>query len=252
MGPMAPEARWSHAKFSLVVHDECSSFGFVFNLTHKDHTVKALIDLDKAIENKFQKRIHTLRTDNGGEFINNKLQAYCQDRGITSTTSVAYSPELNGRAERRNRTHIEGARTMLKDSDLGKDLWGEALSTHIYIRNRCPSSILPGNITPYEKVFAQMPCINHLHIFGSKCFIKVPNETRSKLDDKAKECRLIRYEGDSIYVVVDADKKRLHSHNVIFIEGTATHSDSTRSTPMEFQTLEVETSEENDIDTHPT
>jgi len=148
MGLMAPEARWSHAKFSLVVHDECSSFGFVFNLTHKDHTVKALIDLDKAIENKFQKRIHTLRTDNGGEFINNKLQAYCQDRGITSTTSVAYSPELNGRAERRNRTHIEGARTMLKDSDLGKDLWGEAISTHVYICNHCPSNVLPDNITP--------------------------------------------------------------------------------------------------------
>ena len=39
-----------HAKFSLVVHDECSSFGFVFNLTHKDHTVKVFIDLDKVRE----------------------------------------------------------------------------------------------------------------------------------------------------------------------------------------------------------
>jgi len=203
MGPMAPEARWSHAKFSLVVHDECSSFGFVFNLTHKDHTVKVLIDLDKAIENKFRKRVHTLKTDNGGEFTNNELQTYCRDRGITSIMSVAYNPELNGHAERRNRTHIEGARTMLKDSDLGKDLWGEALSTHVYICNHCPSNTLPGNITPYEKVFGHAPSISHLRVFGSKCFIKVPDETRSKLDDKAKECRLIGYDGDSIYVVVD-------------------------------------------------
>ena len=160
IGPMNPEARWSHAKYSLVIHDECSSFGFIFNLMHKDHTGKVIISLDKVIENKFQKQVHTLRTDNGSEFINSELQNYCQDRGITSTMSVAYNPELNGHAERRNRTLVEGARTMLKDSDLGKDLWGEALLTHIYIRNRCPSSTLHGNLTPYEKVFGHAPSIN--------------------------------------------------------------------------------------------
>src|SRR5882724_3426180 len=134
MGPMNPEARWTHAKFSLIINDDCSGFGFVFNLKHKDETAKSIMELDKAIEMKFQKRVHTLRMDNGWEFVNHQLQEYCWDRGISSITSVAYNPELNGRAERRNRTHIEGARTMLKDSDLGKDLWGEALSTHVYIR----------------------------------------------------------------------------------------------------------------------
>ena len=92
---------------------------------------------------------------------------------------------------------------MLKDLDLGKDFWGEALSTHIYMCNHCPSNTLPGNITPYKKVFGHEPSISHLCVFGSKCFIKVPDETQSKLDDKAKECRLISYDGDSIYVVVD-------------------------------------------------
>src|SRR5882724_2864737 len=188
MGPMTPEARWSHTKFSLLIHDDNLSLGFAFNLTHKDQATKIIIRLDKVIENKFQMWVHTLKTDNGGEFINNKLQTYCQERGITSSTSVAYNPELNGHAERRNRTHIKGFRTMLKDSDLGKDLWGEALLTQIYIRNRCPSNTLPNNVTPYEKVFRHAPSIGHLHIFGSKCFIKVPDESRTKLYDKAKEC----------------------------------------------------------------
>jgi len=48
-------------------------------------------------------------------------------------TSVAYNPELNRHAERQNWTYIKGARKMLKDSELGKDLWGEAISTHKYI-----------------------------------------------------------------------------------------------------------------------
>src|SRR5882724_9276553 len=74
IGLMNPEAQWSHARFSLIVHDDCSTFGFTFHLTHKDHALKALIDLDKSIENKFQKQMHTLKTDNGGEFINAELQ----------------------------------------------------------------------------------------------------------------------------------------------------------------------------------
>ena len=110
---------------------------------------------------------------------------------------------------------------MLKDSKLGRDLWAEAISTHVYIWNRCPSSILPNGIMPYERVFSHAPSIGHLQVFGSKCFIKVPDETRIKLDDKAKECRLLGYEGDSIYVMVDADKKKQQSHNVIFVEGIA-------------------------------
>jgi len=100
IGPMISEARWSHAKFNLVIHDDCLNFGYVFNLTQKDHTAKIIIDLDKVIENKFQKWVHTLRTDNGGKSINAELQTYCQERGITSSTSVAYNPELNGHAER--------------------------------------------------------------------------------------------------------------------------------------------------------
>jgi len=211
----------SHDKFSLLINDNCSGFGFVFNMCHKDETTRAIIELDKVIEMKFQKRVHTLWTDNGGEFVNQQLQTYCQNHGISLVTSVAYNPELNGRAERQNQTHIEGARTMLKDLQLGKDLWGEAISTHIYIRNRCPSSILPNNITPYKKILGQPPSVDHLQVFGSKCLIKVPDENWSKLNDKALECRLISFEGDSIYIVVNSDKKRLRSHNVIFMEEKA-------------------------------
>jgi len=134
---------------------------------------------------------------------------------------VAYNPELNGRAERRNQMHMERSSTILKDSQFGKDLCGEAMSTHIYIWNRCPSSILPNYITPYKRVFGHLPSIGHLHVFGSKCFIKVPEETRTKLDDKALECRLIGFEGDSIYMVVNSNKKKLQSCNVIFVESIA-------------------------------
>src|SRR5882724_1478451 len=172
--------------------------------------------------------------DNGGEFVNTQLQMHCQEHGISLITSIAYNPELNGQAERRNHMHIEGTRTMLKNSELGKDLWAEAISTHIYICNRCPSSILINEITPFERVFGHALSIGHLRVFRSKCFIKIPDENRTKLDDKAKECRLIGYKGDSIYVMVDAERKKLQSCNVIFLEGTAHHQNNDELPVLEF------------------
>src|SRR5882724_12961897 len=121
---------------------------------------------------------------------------------------------------------------MLKDSDLGKDLWGEALLTHVYLCSQCSSSILPNNVTPYEKVFGHAPFISHLCMFGSKCYIKVPDKNRSKLDDKARECRLISFKGDSIYMVVDPSRKKLRWHNVIFTEDQSNQNDKEGS-PME-------------------
>ena len=123
---------------------------------------------------------------------------------------------------------------MLKDSELGKDLWGEAMATHVYIHNRCPSSVLPNGITPYERVFGHPPSVQHLHVFGSKCFIKIPDETRAKFDDKAKECQLISFKGDSTYMVINANQKRLRSHNIIFVEGIGNHSEKGNAPLLEF------------------
>ena len=62
--------------------------------------VKAIMDLDKKIETKFQKQVHTLRIDNGGEFVNAQLQTHCREHRISLVTSIAYNPEVNGHAER--------------------------------------------------------------------------------------------------------------------------------------------------------
>jgi len=137
---------------------------------------------------------------------------------------------------------------MLRDSDLGKDLWGKALLTHVYICNCCPSSTLPGNITPYEKVFGHVPSIIHLCVFGSKCFIKVSDETWLKLDDKAKECRLIGYERASIYVVIDSNWKKSHSCNIIFMESQTSRNDNTES-HFEFPSQTSETNDTNNTQT---
>src|SRR5882724_4375158 len=99
---------------------------------------------------------------------------------------------------------------------------------------------------PTKKIFGHAPSIGHLRIFRSKCFIKVTDEAWTKLGNKAKECPLIRYKGDSIYVIVDNNWKKLSSHNVIFMENQMTRRDNRLS--IEFSSQNTETS--NDSNTH--
>jgi len=234
IGPMNPEARWSHAKFKPS-HQRRLLWIWV---RVQPETQRWSHQIDHGFrqshrKQKFHKRTHTLKTDNGGEFVNSTLQKHCQERGITLMTSVAYNPELNGRAERRNRTHIEGARDNDQRFEVGERPLGRSYVNHVYIRNRCPSSILPDNITPYEKVFNQPPSINQLtSLSGRNVLSKYLDETRSKLDDKARECRLIGFEGESIYVVVDAEKRKLRSRNIIFVEGTSNRTSQKRTSTL--------------------
>ena len=70
-------------------------------------------------------------------------------KGIKREFSVPRTPQQNGVAERKNRTLIEAARTMLADSKLPTTFWAKAVNTACYIQNRV-LVIKPHNKTPYE------------------------------------------------------------------------------------------------------
>ncbi|GJR51210.1 putative ribonuclease H-like domain-containing protein [Tanacetum coccineum] len=75
------------------------------------------------------KKVKAIRCDNGTEFKNSNLIELCGSKGIKRDYSVARTPQQNGVAERKNRTLIEAARTMLADSKLPTMFWTEAVST---------------------------------------------------------------------------------------------------------------------------
>ncbi|GJS09869.1 retrovirus-related pol polyprotein from transposon TNT 1-94 [Tanacetum coccineum] len=70
-----------------------------------------------------------IRTDNGTEFKNATLNAHYEKLGIMQQFSIARTPQQNGVVERRNRTFVEAARTMLIFSKLPEFLWAEAVAT---------------------------------------------------------------------------------------------------------------------------
>ncbi|GJS62257.1 putative ribonuclease H-like domain-containing protein [Tanacetum coccineum] len=81
------------------------------------------------IENLVDHKVKVIRCDNGTEFKNREMNQFCEMKGILRQFSIARTPQQNGVAERRNRTLIEAARTMLADSKLLTTFWAEAVNT---------------------------------------------------------------------------------------------------------------------------
>jgi len=77
----------------------------------------------------------------GTEYTSKDTQAALKKAGIQFQTTVPYTPEQNGVAERKNRTLCESARSMLFDANLPKKYWGEAIMTAAYLHNRLPTKL---------------------------------------------------------------------------------------------------------------
>ncbi|GKB45273.1 ribonuclease H-like domain-containing protein [Tanacetum coccineum] len=97
--------------------------GLPSKLFENDHTCVACqkgkqhkASLDVTMEKQINHKVKIIRCDNGTEFKNNDMNQFCGMKGIKREFSVARTPQQNGVAERKNRTLIEAARTMLADS----------------------------------------------------------------------------------------------------------------------------------------
>nr|GEZ21611.1 putative ribonuclease H-like domain-containing protein [Tanacetum cinerariifolium] len=101
-----------------------------------------------------------------------------------------------GVVERRNRTLVEAARTMLSASKLPLFFWAEAIATACYTQNR--SIIIPTHgKTPYHIINDRKPSIKHLHIFYCICYITRDGENLDKKKEKGDQCILVGYSNQS-------------------------------------------------------
>ncbi|GKE52693.1 putative ribonuclease H-like domain-containing protein [Tanacetum coccineum] len=151
--------------YYLVVTDDYSRFSWVFFLATKDETSEILKTFITGIENLIDLKVKVIRCDNGTEFKNKVMNQFCEMKGIKREFSVARTPQQNGVVERRNRTLIEAARTILADSKLPTTFWAEAFNTACYVQNRV-LVIKPHNKTPYELILGRKPALSLMRPFG--------------------------------------------------------------------------------------
>ncbi|GJR81771.1 putative ribonuclease H-like domain-containing protein [Tanacetum coccineum] len=182
----------NHKTYCLVITDDFSRFSWTFFLRTKDETSAILKDFIRQIENQLNQKVKTIRCDNGTEFKNRDVIEFCGLKGIKREYSNARTPQQNGVAERKNRTLIEAARTMLADSFLPNTFWAEAVSTACYVLNRVLVT-KPHNKTPYELLTGKTPIISYIRPFG--CHVTILNtiDHLGKFVGKSDEGFLVGY-----------------------------------------------------------
>ncbi|GJV80849.1 putative ribonuclease H-like domain-containing protein [Tanacetum coccineum] len=125
-----------------------------------------------CIENLIDLLVKVIRCDNGTEFKNRIMNQFCEMKGIKREFIISRTPQQNGAAERKNRTLIEAARTMLANLKLPTTFWVEAVNTACYVQNRV-LVIKPQNKTPYKLFLGRKPALSFMRPF--ECPITILN-----------------------------------------------------------------------------
>ena len=136
--------------------------------------------------------LQNLENISRGEFNGHIFINFCYDHGIKKELTVRHTPQQNGVVERKNKTIVEMARSMLQHKNLPKNLWSEAVSTTIYILYRSPTKAVL-NMTPYEAWFNRKPTVDHFKVFGCVAYSHIPKENREKLNEKGEKCIFVGY-----------------------------------------------------------
>ncbi|KAJ9541677.1 hypothetical protein OSB04_028183, partial [Centaurea solstitialis] len=176
-------------KYVLVIVDDYSRYTWTRFLKTKDETSNLIINFIKAVQVQLKLPVQTVRSDNGTEFKNQVLKGFYNSLGITQTFSAARTPEQNGVVERRNRTLVEAARSMLAQSQL-----------------------------PQYYGLKLIPNIDYFKVFGCPCFVLNETENRGKFGPKSDEMIFVGYSDCSVAYRVFNKKSRVvyESVNVRF------------------------------------
>nr|GEW14430.1 retrovirus-related Pol polyprotein from transposon TNT 1-94 [Tanacetum cinerariifolium] len=165
-------------------------------LRSKDETPEVLIDFLRLVQRGLQAQVRVVRTDKGTNFLNQTLHAYFSAEGIHHQTSVARTSEQNGVVERRNRTLVEAARTMLSAAKVSLFFWAEAIATACFTQNR--SLVIPQHEkTPYHIINDWKPSVKFFYIFGTLCYIVRDGENLDKMKEKGDACIFVGYSTQS-------------------------------------------------------
>nr|GFA68891.1 hypothetical protein [Tanacetum cinerariifolium] len=166
-GPMRVESV-NGKNYILVIIDD-SRFTCVKFLRSKKEALDFIIKFLRMIQVRLKVLVRRIQTDNGTEFVNQTLRDYYEEVDISHKTSVAHSPQQNGVVERRNRTLIKTARTMLIYAQALLFLWAEAMATACFTQNRSIIRLRHGKI-PYELLHNKLPDLSFFHVFGALCY----------------------------------------------------------------------------------
>ena len=217
-GP-SPVSSLAGSLYYVTFIDDSTRKLWVYFLKTKSEVFDTFRKWKAMAENETGLKIKRVRSDNGGEYRDNRFREFCTNNGIKMEKTVPMTPQQNGVAERMNRTLNECARSMRIHACLPKMFWAEAVNTAAYLINHGPSIPLDGKIP--EEVWSRKEVnLLHLRVFGCISYVHIDSAERSKLDAKSNKCVFVGYGGDEFgYRFWDYENRKIiRSRDVIFNE----------------------------------
>nr|AMY96445.1 gag/pol protein [Momordica dioica] len=214
-GPMSVKARGGYQYF-LSFTDDLSRYGYVYLLKHKSESFEKFKEFQAEVENEIGKKIKTLRSDRGGEYMSSEFGDHLREFGIVSQLSAPGTPQCNGVSERRNRTLLDMVRSMMSYADLPDSFWGYARERERAILNRVPSKSVEE--TPYELWYGRKSSLSFLKIWG--CPAHVKKLQPKKLEPRSEKCLFVGYpkETRGYYFYHPQENKVFVATNEAFLE----------------------------------
>ncbi|SDA08549.1 BZ3501_MvSof-1269-A2-R1_C30g00078 [Microbotryum saponariae] len=179
-----PESSLTGKRYLVTFLDDFSRKLWAYAIGHKSEVFGVFKTWLAEVELETDAKLKVLRTDNGGEYCSKAFTEFCKARGTRRQYSIPRTPQQNGRAERVNRSIVEGVLALLADAHLPKSFWEEAAAYFVYCKNLCEHSALD-KATPNFAWQGDRTNASALHPFGCTAWLTVAPELRSKLDPKA-------------------------------------------------------------------
>ena len=172
-----------HNKYILTFIDDCIRKTWIYLLKQKSKAFNKFKEFKVLVERQ---------SDRGREFTSNEFYNYCKSYGIQRQLIASYAPKQNGITERKNKTIVEMARSMLNAKSLPKTFWAEVIACAVFLLNRCPTKAILGR-TPEEAWSGYKPEVSFLIFFGCIAYSHITKEHIKKFDDKSDKCIFIGY-----------------------------------------------------------
>ncbi|KAK4388267.1 Copia protein [Sesamum angolense] len=214
-GPLNTQARGGFSYFITFTEDH-SRYGYVYLMRYKSEAFVRFKEFRLEVENQTNRKIKTLRSDRGGEYLSGEFIDYLKENGIVSQWTPPGMPQLNGVAESRNRTLLDMIRSMMSFTELPLSFWGYALETAARLLNIAPSKTVAQ--TPYQIWHGKPTSYKYLRVWGNLAYVK--RLVGDKLDARSSLCRFIGYpkETAGYYFYDPTEQKVFVSRNAVFLE----------------------------------
>ncbi|RDX73620.1 hypothetical protein CR513_46744, partial [Mucuna pruriens] len=208
-GPINPTS-YGNKRYILTFIDDLSRKVWVYFLVEKGEALDVFKKFKALVEKQVGVSIQILHTDRGGEYTSKEFVEFLNEQGIQRQLIASYTPQQNGVAKRKNQTIISMVQSALIGRGVPRSFWPKVVNWVIHILNRSPTLVVK-NITPKETWSGMKPFVSYFRIFGYIGFVHVPDQKRSKLDDKSTKYVLLGVSEESkAYKLYDSINKKIH------------------------------------------